>query len=855
MSSGCVGKTLGVCVLTLAALLMAGCSSSGDDQNPQPVTVDISIDDASMNEGDASQSDLVFTISLSEAATATVSVDFATNPGSATDGADYVAISGTAMFATGVTSQSVSVAVLGDTTMEADETLTVVLSNASGNANLVDGSGLGVIVDDDGATVAGLNQRPGNATCLAPARPTGSAGVATENPFPASPGFNAITKILQARGDGSRWFVLEQAGVIRVFDVADEANTRVYLDISASVRTVGGEEGLLGMAFHPGFPATPEIYLYYSAGTNNATRHSRISRFILDDADAPVTVTEQILFTVDQFAGNHNGGDIAFAADGYLYIGFGDGGGANDQQETAQDTTKLLGSMVRIDVLGIAFPVPAYQVPADNPFAGNPRCGPTLFNANDCPEIFAWGLRNPWRWSFDEPTGDLWLGDVGQNSWEEVDIIERGGNYGWDCREGANDFEPADCPAGGLIDPVAEYANANGNIAITGGYVYRNTTIQGLNGRYVFADYGSGRIWALQVDGQGGYTNELLVDTPWLISAFALGEDGELYFADVSNNLIHRLVPSAGGTPDTIPDDLADTGCVDTNDPTQPAAGLVPYTINASFWSDDADKTRWMALPDGTVIDVDANDDFIFPNGTVIMKNFALNGQLIETRLLMRHPDGIWAGYTYEWNAAVTAATRVKGGKMRLVGGQNWIYPSEGQCLQCHTSAPGFALGPEIAQLNGDFTYPSTGITANQLDTLDHIGLFTNPLPGPVAGLPAMVDPADTSALPADRARAYLHTNCAQCHRPGGPTSSTMDLRFTTALSATNACDVLPTAGDLGLGASARLIAAGDAGSSVIPGRMEVRDADGMPPLGSNVVDVSGVSLIRTWIGGLVNCN
>ena len=166
----------------------------------------------------------------------------------------------------------------------------------------------------------------------------------------------------------------------------------------------------------------------------------------------------------------------------------------------------------------------------------------------------------------------------------------------------------------------------------------------------------------------------------------------------------------------------------------------------------------------------------------MILKNFRLNDQIVETRLLMRHPDGVWAGYTYEWNDAQTAATRVIGGKTRSVQGQTWIYPSEGACLQCHTSAAGFSLGPEIAQLNGSLTYAETGRTANQLDTLAGIGMFSAPLPGPSGSLPALVDPSDSGASLSDRARDWLHTNCSQCHRPGGPTPSNMDLRFSTAL-------------------------------------------------------------------------
>ncbi|MDJ0926949.1 MAG: PQQ-dependent sugar dehydrogenase [Gammaproteobacteria bacterium] len=702
----------------------------------------------------------------------------------------------------------------------------------------------------------GLAERPSNPSCVAPPRPTGGASVDTELAIAGSPGFTNMTKILQAPGDGSRWFVLQQQGVVQVLNINDPENPEPYLNIIDDVRSDGGEEGLLGMAFHPQFPAVPEVYLSYTAGATASLRHSRISRFILDDTDSPTSYTEQILLTVDQPDSNHNGGDIAFGPDGYLYIGLGDGGGGGDPWETGQDTTNLLGAMLRIDVLGVPFPSPAYRIPPDNPFADSPNnCGPTLINDDDCPEIYAWGLRNPWRWSFDEPTGMLWLGDVGQNQWEEVDIIERGGNYGWDCRESFSDYELEGCPTGGLIDPVTEYGHSFGNVSITGGYVYRGSAIPGLVGRYVFADWGSGRIWALQDDGQGGYSNELIVNTPYNPAAFAIGADGELYFADRGMNRIRRLIPAGAGNPDTIPDNLVDTGCVDINDPTQPGQGLIPYTINAPFWSDGAAKSRWLAIPDGTTIDVDGDEDLVFPERSVIVKNFYLDSQLIETRLLMRHPDGIWAGYTYAWDDLVTTATRVIGGSTRLVGNQSWIYPSEGECMQCHTSAAGFSLGPELAQLNGNLIYPSTGINANQVDTLDNIAMFTSPLPGPAATLPALPDPADTGATLDERARSYLHTNCSQCHRPNGPTPSNMDLRYDTALSATNACAEPPASSDLGIGLDARLIAPGVPEDSVIPVRMGSRDAHGMPPLGSTLADAIGVALINAWIESLSGCN
>jgi hypothetical protein len=221
----------------------------------------------------------------------------------------------------------------------------------------------------------------------------------------------------------------------------------------------------------------------------------------------------------------------------------------------------------------------------------------------------------------------------------------------------------------------------------------------------------------------------------------------------------------------------------------------------------------------------------------------------------MRHPDGAWAGYTYEWDEAQTGAARVVGGKLRPIAGQDWIYPSEAQCLVCHTEAAGRSLGLETAQLNGAIHYPQTGRTANQLVTLDAIGTLAPPIDADPVTLPALPDPLGVSGSLSDRARAYLHTNCANCHRPGGSTPVPMDLRFSTPLASTGTCGAAPQAGDVGLGASARIVSPGSPDLSVLVARMARRDASGMPPLGSAVVDVAGVALVREWIAALPGCD
>ncbi|MGI9237921.1 MAG: hypothetical protein ACR2QZ_11025, partial [Woeseiaceae bacterium] len=265
-------------------------------------------------------------------------------------------------------------------------------------------------------------------------------------------------------------------------------------------------------------------------------------------------------------------------------------------------------------------------------------------------------------------------------------------------------------------------------------------------------------------------------------------------------------------------------------------------------------KSRYIGLPTGTTITINAQDDWEFPSGTVIVKNFRLGGNLIETRHLMRHPDGVWAGYTYEWNSQQSEATRVIGGKTVNIGGQDWIYPSSAECEQCHTTAAAFVLGPETAQMNREFTYPSTTRTDNQLETIDHVMMFSSPLAGTPDVLPRLDDPTDSGASLDSRARAYLHSNCANCHRPGGGTPVDIDLRYDTSLANSDACDTVPQAGMLGI-ANARIIAPGEAARSTLIARTDRRGDDvAMPPVGSTEVDSAGVTLLTDWVNALTGC-
>ena len=699
---------------------------------------------------------------------------------------------------------------------------------------------------------SGLDARPDNLTCVAGDRPSQSVALGTERAFATLPPFTNPVLLLQAPNDVSRWFVVEQGGVVRTFaNQPGVASSAVFVDISVRVRS-GGEQGLLGLAFHPDFPTDPRAFLSYTDATGGLV--SRISEFRTRDGGATLDpASELVLLSVPQPATNHNGGHIAFGPDGFLYVGLGDGGSGGDPWGAfgnGQNLQTLLGKMLRIDVDGSTGAIP-YRIPADNPHAGNELCNMGT-GAQACPEIHAYGFRNPWRWSFDAGNGELWVADVGQGTLEEVNRVTLGGNYGWRCFEGTNNFN-ANCGpnAASSLPPVAQYGRSAGQ-SVTGGFVYRGAAIPALAGRYVFGDFVTGRLWHIARDTAPTLTVSAGFDSGLSIASFGQGLDGELYVVHYGGTL-HRLVAgSTGGG--SIATQLSATGCVLAGDATQPAAGLIPYAPSAPFWSDGADKERFLALPNGATIRAGADGDLEFPVGTVLMKNFRLGARRVETRLFMRHTDGEWAGYTYEWNAQGTDATRVIGGKTASVAGQSWVYPSEAQCLACHTEAAGRSLGLELAQLNGAFTYPRTGRSANQVVTLNTIGMFSPAVTTAPAALPSMPDPHGTAGSLDERARAYLHTNCAQCHRPNGGTPTNLDLRYTTPLGGTNACDRAPQAGDLGL-VSARIVAPGDAARSVLVARANRRDALGMPPLASTLVDTAGVALLTSWVDSLGGCN
>ncbi len=329
-------------------------------------------------------------------------------------------------------------------------------------------------------------------------------------------------------GDGSgQLFIVEQPGTIRVI-VQGVLQNKPFLDIMNRVLS-GGERGLLGLAFHPNHRENGRFFVNYTRRDDGATVLAEYRR---QGLSLQASTEERTLMVVPQPYANHNGGMVAFGPDGFLYVGRGDGGSGGDPQNRAQDPAELLGKILRIDVDG----APPYAIPADNPFA----------RAGGRPEVFAYGVRNPWRFSFDRETGALWLADVGQNKWEEIDLVTRGGNYGWHIMEGRHCFLPEkDCQVKGLIMPVSEYGHDQGRCSVTGGYVYRGRNLPALQGNYLFGDYCSGELFAVSVGSSvaGGSEPRVLRKSGMRISSFGEDEMGEVYVVDHRGGL-YRLGPS-----------------------------------------------------------------------------------------------------------------------------------------------------------------------------------------------------------------------------------------------------------------------------------------------------------------------
>lgn len=335
---------------------------------------------------------------------------------------------------------------------------------------------------------------------------------------------------IQNTGEDSRLFIVEQAGKIWILDSLGNKSSSPFLDISARVKDDNNEQGLLGIAFHPDFQNNPSVFVHYTTPGDS----TKISLFpVTSNPDSADPNTEFVIFKEPQPFTNHNGGSIAFGPDGYLYIALGDGGSGGDPGNRAQDLSTVLGKILRINI-NTAMP---YGVPSDNPFVGA--------GGGVREEIWAYGLRNPWKISFDRLTGDMWIGDVGQDALEEIDFQSAssngGENYGWRCKEGTNVFNSSGCPPDStLIDPVFEFSHSSGGCSVTGGVVYRGTEFPGLNGLYFFSDICTG--WISSLDSNFNYTNHGAFSSSDFFVTFGENMQGEVFVAGLNDGIISRIV-------------------------------------------------------------------------------------------------------------------------------------------------------------------------------------------------------------------------------------------------------------------------------------------------------------------------
>jgi putative heme-binding domain-containing protein len=687
-----------------------------------------------------------------------------------------------------------------------------------------------------------------------------------------------------------RVFVAEQRG--RIYSFPDDENcdkADLFADIPGSVHGwenlpfCKGPTVVYGFTFHPHFQQTHYVYICYALEFGPPAGHprltpkdeegTRISRFKVSDTEPPQIdpASEQIMLT--WYAGGHNGGCLKFGADGDLYISSGDGGDPDppDPFNTGQDISDLLCSILRIDVDHPSGDKP-YSIPTDNPFINTPGARP---------EVYAYGLRNPWRMSFDRQTGNLWVGDVGWELWESVQCIKPGGNYGWSIMEGPNPVHPDGKRGPTPITPPMIALSHAESASLTGGVVYRGTKLPELMGHYIFGDWQTSRLWAAKCDNDKLEPHRTIAQTGQRIVAFGEQADGELVIVDHQGGGLWRIVlnDQVNNSKD-FPRKLSETGLFVGPNLQSPAPGVIPFSINAPQWVDGASAERWVAIPGSENVKwgkgVWGDPKPAWPKDSVLVRTLSVPPPFgsslstspirIETQIL--HFDGKeWNGYSYAWNDEHTDADLVStDGDQKLVDSafpvaaltqspappkQMWHFASRAQCMTCHNGWADYALAFNTGQL--DHPQKFGDIVDNEVRTFKHIGLLLNtPSPSTKPVTPStenltLTDPYDTSRGVNERARSYLHVNCSHCHRFGGGGSALFDVRKELSLAKLNLIDAAPNLGNFGL-TEARIVAPGDPSRSVLLYRMAKLGRGRMPHIGSDCVDSKGVELIRQWI-------
>lgn len=610
---------------------------------------------------------------------------------------------------------------------------------------------------------------------------------------------------------------------------------------------------IYSICFHPRFATNRQVFVFSNGPWNEGGRHDRVTRYTVSPEFCIEPESEKLI--LEWKSGGHDGGDMAFDAAGMMYISAGDGSTDSDTLNSGQTVDDLLGSILRIDV-DHAEGERAYRIPQDNPFLKLPGARP---------ELWAIGLRNPWRMSFDRVSGQLWVGVNGQDLWETAHLVRPGENYGWSVFEGSHPFylgrQLAPVPH---TPPTIEHHHADFR-SLTGGVVYHGAKFPDLEGAYIYGDYSSGRIWGMKHDGERPEWHRELADTALQIAGFCLTSDGELLVVDHGGGIDRLESAPSVAQPTAFPRLLSETGLFASTAAHQPAPGLIPYSVNAPAWMDGATAERFVALPPGGQVEFDSARSWGFPDGTALVQTLSLERApgdpssrfRVETRVLLKQ-QGEWAGYSYRWNDEQTDAELApKSGEdapfsLRGPNGaaleKPWRIPSRMECLACHSRAANFVLGVSAPQLDREHSYAATA--DNQLRAWNHVGLFKDPLDDDREPTNKLVDPYDPAQDVEARARSYLHVNCAACHVEAGGGNAKMELGHGTERGRMNLIGARPQHDTFGVD-NAMLVFPGDPERSILWQRLVRRGAGQMPPLVSRARDEAAVELFRAWIAQL----